>query len=301
MGNFISKNSDIDDLNFIVSYYIFSLSWRNLNKLMSKKYCEKLISILTKVLSKYYEIRSIPAHSLAVLFTKIAHLFACILLNVNPVLVKDPSSNILFSSIKIPTNPNIDILPNCDIKSPILTYIRDQIKDLDLLYHSDSTNDEIKKQINNIYVSDLDLFNKSLGNENSLDTFTDSFDSFIHHAEKPIEINKLSMIGLYGSTIITFFQKNKETQLKLISYLDILFSLKDEKISINDSLNTEMLNTLNNEIRTLVLTQNIDCEEFIDTTNKIYEALVEQKIFEISSLEIELLLKEKDKLYAEIF
>ena len=67
------------------------------------------------------------------------------------------------------------------------------------------------------------------------------------------------------------------------------------------NLHIQELNKMNSEVRTLILKQNIDCEEFIDTINKIYEALVEQKIFEIANIQIDDLIFQKEALYSQIF
>ena len=46
MGNIISQSNNIKDLNFIVSYYLYSLCKNNLEKLMDKKYFEKFRNII---------------------------------------------------------------------------------------------------------------------------------------------------------------------------------------------------------------------------------------------------------------
>ncbi len=297
MGNLISHNTNIYELNSIVSYYIFSLSWNNLKKLMNKKYCDKLTIVLNKVLHKYFNLSNNESISLSVLFTKIGHLFACILLNVNPVLINDPDKNILFSKLKHNSQP-IHLLPDCQMKSPIILNIEDQLKDLQLLYETEVNNKKVKE----IYDNDLDTFNISLSNTKSSTTFLEAFHLFLKNRDKKFDSSKrISLIELYGSSILTFFEKNYQTQSELVEFLNPLFQIKDKNITINDKLTNEQLNKMNSEVRTLILKQNIDCEEFIDTINKIYEALVEQKIFEIANIQIDDLLEQKEALYSQIF
>ena len=80
MGNFITseslesesnKSNNINELNFIVSYYLYNMSWESLNDLLHKKYCEKLIKLITTIITKYYHVEHDSALSLAKLFVKI--------------------------------------------------------------------------------------------------------------------------------------------------------------------------------------------------------------------------------------
>ena len=81
MGNIISQSNNIKDLNFIVSYYLYSLCKNNLEKLMDKKYCEKLITLIDKLIIKKFDINPDISFNLAVMIIKISHIYATIILH----------------------------------------------------------------------------------------------------------------------------------------------------------------------------------------------------------------------------
>ena len=97
MGNLISFNNnnnnnnnteslDINELHFIVSYYLYKMNIDSLNRLMNKSYCEKIIALVNKILISHYNLEDSSSFALAKLFVKISHIYACIILNVNPVI-----------------------------------------------------------------------------------------------------------------------------------------------------------------------------------------------------------------------
>ena len=190
--------------------------------------------------------------------------------------------------------------------------IRHQLTELDSLYfdkdvdfNNDNNNDTNfkgqSKIAKKLYDDDVKIFSDILIEE-TIDaksaSFIDMFELFMNNGEKIIhaESNSLSnVIQLYALTIKLFFIKNIMFQEQLIEHLSSLFVIgvnpqnQREEISINMNLNEEKLAVILNSVRSIVLEMNLLCDEFYNNVNKTFEAIIEDKIFTISKLQMETL------------
>lgn len=298
MGNIISQSNNIKDLNFIVSYYLYSLCKNNLEKLMDKKYCEKLITLIDKLIIKKFDINPDISFNLAVMIIKISHIYATIILNINPIGYTSHGNklrNFLFTNKKLNKKSSLELFPICKAKNNIIMKtLFEQMEDIDYIYQTENDDLSLKKQIIETYHKDLNHFKKGLGvQKNNLYTFNSVFEHYFSDKTKIINLenNKNNLFYTYGYLISNFIHKNTTSQNELLDFLDKIFILdkdpnQDELISINDKLTSLDINDLNNQIRTIVLKMNIDCEEFVDVLNQIYEAIIEYKIFQISKIQL---------------
>jgi hypothetical protein len=119
------KESLLERLDYIVSHYILTLDFDSLKKLYDKNYCNKLVSITSDIFHKYFtdlEIERISKHRLnevketkldeckkiAAFYIKIAHLFAAIVITINPEYAYSSDSGNLIKN-KIPNGSKIKI------------------------------------------------------------------------------------------------------------------------------------------------------------------------------------------------
>lgn len=148
MGNHLSKSSssptpDISVVDYTAPQYIISMDFPSLRKLYKKEYCDKLVLLTSDILERYFSDQQIGqfiqriAHGeeeynffedsepslqdsqqrnrISKFYVKIAHLYAVILMTINPTyLYKDSEGNMqqasLYEKGKIPENAPRDIL-----------------------------------------------------------------------------------------------------------------------------------------------------------------------------------------------
>jgi hypothetical protein len=318
MGNFflLFKDNSISELNFIVAFYLFKMSWKDINNFLNKRYCQKLINLVSKLLIKYYDIKD--SFLLSKQFIKIGHIYATILVNTNPILIYNTNKKIMISKIKGKVDKNKLLLePNCSFKIPLLELINSQLKDLDDIYNDKFTNNDKKyfdgqsELLKKKYINDQELFFNSLIPNDKFKINKDfTFENNFEEAKKDllnININneeneiyeKFSSVTLsnYGQMIRVFLVLNNENQNELINYLTSIFKVKlndlknKEEICVNYLLSNNDLDQIVYSIRGIVLNMNLQCNEFYDKLFSSYEAIVESLILSISKLQIESLEK----------
>lgn len=351
MGNFITseslesetesesnKSNNINELNFIVSYYLYNMSWESLNDLLHKKYCEKLIKLITTIITKYYHVEHDSALSLAKLFVKIGHIYACIMVNVNPMIKinnantntntdkeEDKTTTILLSKYnhKNMHRKKMKCKGNC--KMPIIEDIHQQLQELDGIYFDKEYNmkthmfEGASEEVKKIHKEDIQYFADAFltnNNNNTKDThyrsFTDAFKQLLKDVPDDIVIdidmdadtrnnNTMNLFALYASTIKIFIFKYIQFQEELIEKLSYLFVLEKnsnskakaktkagqkEEIAINSRLTEDDLNAILKDVRGTILEMNLLCDEFYHNVHKIFEAIIELRIFIISKLQV---------------
>lgn len=309
MGNIISQSNNIKDLNFIVSYYLYSLCKNNLEKLMNKKYCEKLITLINKLIIKQYQINPNISFNLAVMIVKLGHIYSTIMLNINPLGYSSNGNkvrNYLFTNKKLNKKSSLELFPICKAKNNvIMKTLFEQMEDIDYIYQTEKDDIPLKKQIIETYHNDLNEFKNGLGvQKNNLYSFISVFEHYFSNNSKQIllESSQNNLFYTYGNLIALFIQKNTNSQNELLGFLDKILVLDEDSnheklISINDKLTSSDINDINNQIRTIVLKMNIDCEEFVDIINQIYEAIIEYKIFQISKIQINYYMDQLDNVH----
>ena len=351
------ESLDINELHFIVSYYLYKMNIASLNRLMNKSYCEKIMALVNKILIANYNLEDASSYALAKLFVKISHIYACIILNVNPVItIKNKKEDAKEDEEKEKAEEeeekeesdeeekeesddekekeesdkeeekeesddeeekeeserdikNISFSPQCKLKVSIEDMIKHQLTELDSIYFdkdvdfdtdNDNTNFKGQSEIaKKLYDDDVNIFSDVLIGETidkKTTSFLDIFELFMNEGEKIIDTKSNSssnIIQLYALTIKLFLIKNIMFQEQLIEHLSSLFVIgmnpqnQKEEISINMNLNEEKLAVILNSVRSIVLEMNLLCDEFYYNLNRMYEAIIEDKIFKISKLQME--------------
>jgi len=125
------KEPLLERLDYIVSHYILTMDFNSLKKLYDKSYCNKLVEITGQIFDKHFtelDIEHISKHRLndvketkldeckkiAKFYIKIAHLFAAIVMTINPEYVySSDSGNLVKHKLseknKIPNRSNIKV------------------------------------------------------------------------------------------------------------------------------------------------------------------------------------------------
>jgi hypothetical protein len=150
-GTTSEKESLIDRLDYIASHYILTMDFQNLKKLYDKEYCNKLVIITSDIFDKYFsetELQTIPAErlqdksipviffnksdikaieqsqpqnkmsictNLAAFYIKIAHLFAAIVMTIQPDYVYTSQSGklvkrSLYEKSNVPEGTRLSVL-----------------------------------------------------------------------------------------------------------------------------------------------------------------------------------------------
>jgi len=198
------------------------------------------------------------------------------------------------------------------------------IPELEELYYDDNFDENtgkftgMTKETREVYLQDLQIFyNVFSGNNGPLKAGISKFSDielrdFHKHPncqgtdplfEKPV-YGPLSnnLFAKYAENLKNMISKANQNQSALIEFINKLFSYSTDPqtnkrfIRINPKLTEEMLQEIVVEVRALTIKMYLTCE--IDYVNglKLYEAIVDKKIFETTKNQLKNLEKRKDEL-----
>jgi hypothetical protein len=280
------KNSEneslLERLDYIVSHYILTMDFDSLKKLYDKNYCNKLVSITSDIFDKYFtdlEIERISKHRLnevketkfdeckkiSVFYIKIAHLFAAIVMTINPeYMYYSGSRNLIKNKLseknKIPNGSKIKIATSNFCGKRINILKKGVEKENPFCYFNLMENSDVKTfneepgipELMHLYYDDgFDYKSGNFSNmsEDSKEQFRKDLHAF--YREFTGEDNVPSNI-------------TKFADIKLRNYGN--FNCSDEKIPIDKTLFAEYANNL----KKMIISAKEKQEQLLQIINKLF-------------------------------
>jgi hypothetical protein len=404
-NNELKKKPISQIIDYIATQYILTANFKSLENLIDKKYCDDLVILTSDIIDRYFtkiEVeylvqrveKGVETNKTDVIFfdkknldkfdtekplkkkrmcigiakyyIKIAHLFAAIVMTINPIYkYKNIDGNIetttLFGKDKIPINTprtitkinicasridsltknntfidlnnNITIQPNiCSMNSNFEGNVKSLIeepgiKELEELYYDNYDFVEgkfngMKPETKKIYEEDLKIFYKVFTNSSTIPENIKSFKDIslkdytknkncigINPPLKEKFIGKYDIMGenifsQYANHIKNMIYKTNKNQEKLLNVINELFVYSTNPINntreirVNPTINDKKLNSIIQKTRNDIIKLYLSCEEDYKTGIKIYEKLVEKKIFENTKNQINTLNENIEKMYS---
>jgi len=404
-NNELKKKPISQIIDYIATQYILTANFKSLENLIDKNYCDDLVILTSDIIDRYFtkiEVEYLVQRvekgvetnktdiiffdkknlskfdtekplkkkrmciGIAKYYIKIAHLFAAIVMTINPIYkYKNIDGNIetttLFEKDKIPVNTprtitkinicasridsltknntfidlnnNITIQPNiCSINSNFEGNVKSLIeepgiKELEELYYDNYDFIEgkfngMKPETKKIYEEDLKIFYKVFTNSSTVPENIKSFKDIslkdytknkncigINPPFKEKFIGKYDIMGenifsKYANHIKNMINKTNKNQENLLNVINELFVYSTNPISntreirINPTINDKKLNGIIQKTRNDIIKLYLSCEEDYKTGIKIYEKLVEKKIFENTKNQINTLNENIEKFYS---
>ena len=271
---------------------------------------------------------------IAKFYIKIAHVFAAIVMTINPVYTyKDATGNTkktgLLEKDKIPKNVKRKLykLNICDNRIRALKRedatqsdkenITMQPKICDMNTNKDGNEKTLADEpgiteLMRLYLDDN--YDYSNGSFTGMSDSTKSkfmkdlklfYTAFTGNEIMPLNITKFSDIKLRDYNIKKMIHTAVDNQSKLLSVINELFTYvndpytKKKVIRVNPKLTEESLQKVVEKTRYLIVDLYVKCENDYVTGIKLYEAIVESKILETTQNQIEMLKKEASKIIKE--
>ena len=268
---------------------------------------------------------------IAKFYVKIAHIFAAIVMTINPVYTyKDATGQTVKTDLlekdKIPKNVNRKLykLNICDNRIRALqkgqtvddatgnvtiqpnfsngnfTGMSDQtksqfMKDLKLFYTTFTGNETMPPEITKFSDIKLRDYNKKNGCQGAN-----------HVLKNKYTLNKKDKLFVdYAQNTKKMIQTAADNQYKLLSVINDLFTYVTDPYSgkkvirVNPKLNDELLQKAVEKSRRLIIDLYVKCETDYVNGVKLYEAIVESKIIETTQKQIETLKSEASKIIQE--
>jgi hypothetical protein len=404
-NNELKKKPISQIIDYIATQYILTANFKSLENLIDKKYCDDLVILTSDIIDRYFtkiEVeylvqrveKGVETNKTDVIFfdkknldkfdtekplkkkrmcigiakyyIKIAHLFAAIVMTINPIYkYKNIDGNIetttLFGKDKIPINTprtitkinicasridsltknntfidlnnNITIQPNiCSMNSNFEGNVKSLIeepgiKELEELYYDNYDFIEgkfngMKPETKKIYEEDLKIFYKVFTNSSTIPENIKSFKDIslkdytknkncigINPPLKEKFIGKYDIMGenifsQYANHIKNMIYKTNKNQENLLNVINELFVYSTNPINntreirVNPTINDKKLNSIIQKTRNDIIKLYLSCEEDYKTGIKIYEKLVEKKIFENTKNQINTLNENIEKMYS---
>jgi hypothetical protein len=404
-NNELKKKPISQIIDYIATQYILTANFKSLENLIDKKYCDDLVILTSDIIDRYFtkiEVEYLVQRvekgfetnktdviffdkknldnfdtekplkkkrmciGIAKYYIKIAHLFAAIVMTINPIYkYKNIDGNIetttLFGKDKIPINTprtitkinicasridsltknntfidlnnNITIQPNiCSMNSNFEGNVKSLIeepgiKELEELYYDNYDFVEgkfngMKPETKKIYEEDLKIFYKVFTNSSTIPENIKSFKDIslkdytknkncigINPPLKEKFIGKYDIMGenifsQYANHIKNMIYKTNKNQENLLNVINELFVYSTNPINntreirVNPTINDKKLNSIIQKTRNDIIKLYLSCEEDYKTGIKIYEKLVEKKIFENTKNQINTLNENIEKMYS---
>ena len=389
-------------IDYISTYYILTMDFKSLSKLSDKDYCNKIVLLSTDIIHKNFNDMEVTflekriknglsmdelkkdevlfinkeklddesfqdekmrkCKGIAKFYVKIAHLFAAIVMTINPVYkYKDKATGKmvqtgLLEKDTIPKNTQRKLhkFNICDnrirslkrgktyMKSTTdtavvypkyctLNYKDGELKDLEdepgikellQLYLDDNydyvtgtftgmskeTEKQFKKDLGQFYTA---FTGKEITEKDNIQKFSDiklrdyKSEKSGCQGNKPIykKIYTLpktdDLFVSYATNIKKMVQQAADKQQELLSIIDKLFKINDNKIRIHPDLTDDVLQKAVEDARRIIIDLYVQCEEDYVNGLKIYESIVESKILETTPKQIQTLENMSNKIIKE--
>ena len=356
MGNNVSSQHN-NKLDFIATNYILSMNFQSLRKMHDKAYCNKLTGLTSTILAQYFKNKDIHyvldrvkygeenkekdtktdkdtnkdtnknitteettqiCNSISIFYVKIAHIFAAIMMALNPKYVfTDKNGKQIIIDIrdksKIPRGikPEIQNMGLCNNLLNILT-IKDftdkpkfcsRNKQTDTLtempefmelyydseYNSKTGNFEgMSPKMKNIFEKDLESFyyhfSGNLIMPDAVKKFSDiklkQYDNLNLCKNPKIEPvhYRNKLFAKYAANLKEMMNFVNTKQLALLTILDSLFITDEGDIRINPKITEHTIQDIIDNTRNNILELYLKCEDDFTENIKLHEAIIESLI-----------------------
>lgn len=323
MGNTFSIQEPAPTLDRIVGYYITTMDYQSLRNLFLPEYCDKLTELVAIILKKHYSDDELTGlhdsdgdyNKLATFYIKVAHIFAAIIITINPEYVyTDIFGNTVKKNLQeksdIPENitPEVSKLNVCkkqlddleEMEQPTLCSINEtSIPELTELYYDDGydfttgTFKDMSEVTRKKFVGDLTQFYTTFTGKSDMPETITGFGQIklTDYNQGTSEVDHDDLFSSYAENTKNMLHKINSTHKSLLRILDKLFetSADDNDIRVNSELTDTELQQLIIESRNIIVSSYLMCESDFVKGVELYEAIVEHLILHTTVNQIDTL------------
>jgi hypothetical protein len=322
MGNTFSIQEPAPTLDCIVGYYITTMDYQSLRNLFLPEYCDKLTELVTIILKKHYSVEELTGlhdsdgdyNKLATFYIKVAHIFAAIIITINPEYVY---TDIFGNTVKKNLQQKSDIPENITPQVSKLNICKQQLDDLEEMEHLNlcSINETRIPELTELYYDDGYDFTTGTFKDMSeptrkkfVEDLTQFYTTFTGKSDMPETITGFGQIKLtdynqgtskvehsdlfssYAENTKNMLHKINSTHKSLLRTLDKLFESSDGgNVQVNSALSDQELQQLIIESRNIIVSSYLTCESDFVKGVELYEAIVEHLILHTTVNQIDTL------------